>query len=124
MSTRSIPSRRPERRRVPFPRLPRSLVTHEVAWRKRFGRPWFAGPSPTDAPPLLPEDLTATARTRLRQRAEIRYRRIRGRGFRDNEDWFWIKAELALCLPRASKATVRRWRQVLYWAVYHAELRS
>jgi hypothetical protein len=96
------------------------LRAREVAYRCRLGRPWWSGPFPSDAPPLLSADLTAAARARLRQRAEVRRRRIRGRGFRDRADTFWLEAELRLVLPGAGAQTLRRWRRELTWAVAHA----
>jgi hypothetical protein len=92
----------------------------EIALRRRFPRPWYAGTChPADLPPLAPADLSAAARTRLQRRAECRRRRIRPR--RDCDDWYWLGCELALLLPHASAATRRRWRDYLDQAVRQAE---
>jgi hypothetical protein len=54
-------------------------------------------------------------------RAEARACRLPTAAHQVNRDWFWIGAELALVLPKVHPKVVRRWRQRVGWAVYHAE---
>ncbi len=108
---------------TPLPPLPRSLQAREVAYGRRFGRPWWRSVSYTDAPPLTAADLDTDARGRLLGRAETRYRRLRAGERHAHRDWYGIETELRLILPDVHPKVVRRWRDRVRWAVHHAEWR-
>jgi hypothetical protein len=98
--------------------LPRALRAIEVAWARRLDP---AAKAYSELRPLRAEDLDTDALGRLLARAEARACRLPTAAHQVNRDWFWIGAELALVLPKVHPKVVRRWRQRVGWAVYHAE---
>lgn len=108
------------RRRLPAP--PRDLHRCEIASGRLLRLMDTAGLPYAACPPLGPDDVTPTTRTRLLRRAEARVRRVRRDEQRVTRDWYWIAAELVLVLPRVPLKAVRRWRERLHWHVWHAEL--